>query len=102
MEKTLGDVFDSYSDPEAEAITQLPPKHILYYNLGIKMPGGPHDEEATPRSDEEDEEQKDGAEDDEDGVRHCLSRALLACSCSSCTYPYLPVPHHTILPLYHR
>ena len=64
-EKTLGDVFDDYSDPEAPPLTQLPPKHLMYYNLGIKMPGELIDEEPTPRSDEEDEAlPKDGEDDD--------------------------------------
>jgi len=83
-EKTLGDVFDSYSDPEAEPLTQLPPKHILYYNLGLKMPGGPHDEEPTPRSDEEDDEEKGGGDDDEDGVR--LSPMLIPFILNDCPY----------------
>ena len=54
----MGDVFENYSDPEAEPLTQLPPKHLLYYNLGLKMPGGPIDEEETPRSDDEDQEEE--------------------------------------------
>ena len=54
----MGDVFENYSDPEADPLTQLPPKHLLYYNLGLKMPGGPIDEEETPRSDEEDAEEE--------------------------------------------
>ena len=63
-EKTLGDVFDRYSDPEAEPLTQLPPKHLMYYNLGMKIPGEEIEEEATPRSDEDEEEgQRNGNSD---------------------------------------
>lgn len=57
----MGAVFDNYSDPEAEPLTQLPPKHLLYYNLGLKMPGGPiEEEEETPRSDDDKDEEFPG------------------------------------------
>jgi len=55
-EKTLGDVFDDYSDPDAEPLTQLPPLHLMYFNLGIKMPGELMDEEPTARSEDEEED----------------------------------------------
>ena len=63
-EKTLGAVFDDYSDPDAPPLTQLPPKHLLYYNLGIKMPGESIDEEPTPRGDDDDEDKPTQDDDD--------------------------------------
>jgi hypothetical protein len=60
-ERTMGATFDNYSDPEAEPLTHLPPKHLLYYNLGLKMPGGPiEEEEETPRSDDDKDEELPG------------------------------------------
>jgi len=67
-EKTLGDVFDDYSDPDAEPLTQLPPLHLMYFNLGIKMPGEIIDEEPTARSEDEGEDLPKNEGDDPDVI----------------------------------
>ncbi len=59
-ERTIGATFDNYSDPEAEPLTHLPPKHLLYYNLGLKMPGPIEEQEETPRSDDDKDEELPG------------------------------------------
>jgi hypothetical protein len=100
----MGDVFEKYSDPEAEPLTHLPPKHLLYYNLGLKMPGGPiEEEEDTPRSDDDKDEDLPGGGGSEVKLMassrwkpnlpyHYLAPSLLPLSSSLSHFPVLPQP----------